>query len=335
MLEKIKTPAELANFLSVDPDFIKTIDPTQYYHVFDIPKPGSAEKRRIETPSGLLRKLLDPISNELQEMYRYCKTDAAYGFIRCGRYDTDKRNILTNARKHLGKKFLLNIDLDNFFYQVDTQKVKNIFSDFTHFQFDVQTEVILTRLVTFKSRLPMGSPTSPPLSNFATIALDNDLLNWAKQNHFSYTRYVDDLSFSSNMQISNTHFEAISEILISHRFAPDPKKIKWYGKCDRKEITGLLLEDKITIPKEFYKEFDNELAKFKEVWIMAHQYPDHHAFEWINKLTQMIHGRLAFISMIYNRYHPLYRQYQSKFVDIKHSDESELSCSWRYAGYEF
>jgi hypothetical protein len=180
----------------------------------------------------------------------------------------------------------------------------------------------------------MGSPTSPPLSNFATIALDKDLLAWANQSRFVYTRYVDDLSFSSNMKISDTHFSQISRILLAHRFAADPQKIKWYGRDDEKEITGLLLSEKIRIPDAFLNDFDKDLDKFKEVWLMAHQYPDQHIQQWLNKMIQVISGRLAFLSAVYRPSHSVYRRFVKRFNDIKHSHETELSCNWRYAGYE-
>ena len=335
MIENIKTIADLAGFLASDAGTLKEFIPDNYYKTFLIPKPGSTEKRIIETPAGILRTWLDHIGNELQRLYQNHKTDAAYGFVRSYKNDCDRRNIYTNARKHLGKKYLLNIDLDNFFHQVDEAKVRNIFTDFQLFSLESDTEEILTKLVTYHGRTPMGSPTSPPLSNFATISLDHALLKWATHSSFTYTRYVDDLSFSSNMEISQTHFIQINEILLEHRFVADKNKIKWYGKNEEKEITGLLLSDKIRIPDAFLNEFNNDLDTFKNIWIMAHQYPDHHVFEWITKLDQVINGRLAFLSMIYTRHHKIYQDYLKKIELIKHSHETELSCSWRYAGYEF
>lgn len=335
MIENIKTIAGLASFLVADANILAGFEPGKYYKTFRIPKPGSEEKRTIETPTGILRTWLDRLADELQWLYKQHKTDAAYGFVRSYRNEPDKRNIYTNALRHLGKKYLLNIDLDNFFYQVDEAKVRNIFGNYQLFSLDHPTEQLLTRLVTYHERIPMGSPTSPPLSNFATISLDAELLKWAHSGSFTYTRYVDDLSFSSNMPISQTHLGQISSILQSHRFAADPAKIKWYGKDDEKEITGLLLGAKIRVPDVFLDEFNKDLHKFRETWVMAHQYPDTHVFEWINKLEQIIKGRMAFLSMIYTRQHPVYVEYKHKIEIIKQSHETELSCSWRYAGYEF
>lgn len=335
MIENLKTIADLAGFLSTDAATLTGFVPDRFYHTFYVKKPGSKEKRLIETPTGILRTWLDRIANDLQYLYQQHKTDAAFGFVRCYKTDADKRNISTNAQKHLGKKYLLNIDLDNFFHQVDLPKLHGIFGNYRLFALKPDTEQLLAKLVTCHGRTPMGSPTSPPLSNFATMGLDDDLLKWARQSAFTYTRYVDDLSFSSNMAISQAHFGQINEILQSHRFAADAEKIKWYGKDDEKEITGLLLGEKIRIPEVFFAAFDKDLDKFREIWVMAHQYPDHHVFEWIEKLDQVINGRLAFLSMIYSRNHQVFRDYVKKIKTIKQSHETELSSSWRYAGYEY
>lgn len=335
MLNKIETKTELANFLSVPVSFFQKFDVQAYYHVFFIPKPHSEEKRMIEEPVGELRPVLDLVSNELEELYSADKTDAAYGFIRSRANDPDKRNIKTNAMKHLKMKYLLNIDLDNFFYQVNEQKVFEIFNNHRYFHFNDEVKEIITHLVTFNGRLPMGSPTSPPLSNLAAINLDNDLMNWAVSNHFNYTRYVDDLSFSSNMLISKTHLNEITELIHANGFLVEPRKTRFFDKDESKEITGLIVTDKISIPEDFFEEFNESIKKLAEIVDLAHQYPDNHVFEWLNKLRQSLNGRLAFIAMIYNKYHPLYSSYKNKIDAAFKSTNTNQSMSWRYAGYMY
>lgn len=334
MIDKVKTTGDLAHFLSVSADSLAAINPDEHYLTFSIAKPGKTERRTIETPKGPLKPILARLCDSLQWLYSSNKTDAAYGFIRSSGHDADKRNIFTNAAKHLGKKYLLNIDLDNFFYQVDVPKISDLFSNYRLFAFDRETEQLMTRLVLFRDRLPMGSPTSPPLSNFATIDMDHELLNWAQRSGFVYTRYVDDLSFSSNMAISQAHFGQITEILQSHRFQADPGKTKWFGKNDLKEVTGLLLGKKISVPDDFIRDFEKDLDNFRNVSGYAHAYPDHHVLDWIEKLAQVIRGRLAFLQMVYGREHPVYRKLKNAFDGISPEQDMEYSVSWRYAGYD-
>lgn len=335
MIGKIHTIKELSGFLMISQKELQEIQPEQYYNVFQIPKPGSDEKRTIETPTGKLEMILHRLCDGLQWLYLDHKTEAAYGFIRDIKNNPDKRNIYTNARKHLHNEYLLKVDFDNFFHQVDQHKIENIFNDTRIFSFLPETEKILSRLVAFKGRLPMGSPTSPPMSNFATIQLDIELLKWTRQYAITYTRYVDDLSFSSKHPITEQHYNHIIEISNNHQFIIDPQKTKWYDKKEVKEITGLIVGNTIAVPDEFITGFEDELKKLKDLYLYALQYPDYHVLEWITKLKQILQGRLAFIQMIYGKNHPVYRRLFQQLVNMDNTDTIEKSVSWRYAGYEY
>jgi len=329
---------DLAFYLNVKKQVLINIRPEKYYHTFQVPKHGSNEKRTIEAPYGLLKNILERLADGLQWCYHDHKTDAAYGYVRSSEYENDKRNIYTNARKHFGMKYLLNIDFDNFFYQVDKIKVKNIFSDFSLFSFHPETEALLTQIVTHDGRLPMGSSTSPPLSNFATICADLELLKWGKQNNITYTRYVDDLSFSSKKPITQMNFNQILQILKEFHFKIDPKKTQWYDKNDVKEVTGLIVAKSIEIPEAFIKEFEKSLNKLKEVCSCSRELPDMKVYEWIDKMKKMMQGRLAFICSIYGKHHPVYLRLHEQLYQIDHFDElpqPEESLSWRYAGYAY
>ena len=335
MIGNIHTIKELSAFLMIDQDELQAIQPDKHYSVFKIPKPGSTEKRTIETPTGKLETILHRLCDGLQWLYLDHKTDAAYGFIRDIKNDPDKRNIYTNAQKHLNHDYLLNIDFDHFFYQVDENKIANIFADYNIFSLLPDTEKLLIHLVAFKGRLPMGSPTSPPLSNFATIQLDIELSKWSEQNKITYTRYVDDLSFSSKFKITEHHFSQITELLNIHRFKVNPNKMKWYDKDEIKKITGLIVGKSVTVPDEFISSFENELIKLKDLFAYALQYPDYHVLEWITKLKQVLNGRLAFIQMIYGKNHLVYLNFRKQLENIDNAEMIEQSVSWRYAGYEY
>ena len=97
VIDKIKTIHDLANLLYFNEDELISLQKDEHYHVFQIPKPGTNEKRTIETPIGKLKIVLDKLSDALQWLYYEHKTDAAYGYVRTPKHETDKRNIYTNA----------------------------------------------------------------------------------------------------------------------------------------------------------------------------------------------------------------------------------------------
>jgi RNA-directed DNA polymerase len=310
------------------------LSPEKHYITFQIPKPGTNEKRTIETPGDILKPLLGKLADSLQQLYAEHKTPAAFGYVRSYSHDPDKRNIYTNAKKHLGCKYLVNMDFDNFFYQVSIDKLKNLFNDFSLFDFLPETEEFLTRMVTYRGRLPMGSATSPPLSNFATMALDNELLLWCNFQGIAYSRYVDDLSFSANSPISSNQLEKINDILTSHRFVIDEKKTKIYGKDDVKIITGLIVDKKISIPHDFITDFEKSLLKLADMHSFARQYPDKNVFDWLERMQQNMQGRLAFIGFIYGNRNPIFVKLKKQLESVNMTGYDEECISWRYAGYE-
>jgi RNA-directed DNA polymerase len=335
MLAKLKTVEQLASFLGTGARELRSLKPQENYLVFQIPKPGKVEKRTIEAPTGILRNLLDRLSDGLQWEYSDHRTNASHGYIRSVSNDPDKRTIFTNASRHLGKKYLLNIDLESFFYQVTEQKTQEIFADDRFFAFDTEAVNLLAKLVCYNGRLPMGSPTSPALSNFATIDLDNEISRWAGAQKIVYTRFVDDLSFSSNHPLKQGHFDMIRDMLWMHHFVPNKKKIKWYGPDDHKEVTGLMVGSKISLPEEYLVDLKCEFDKLKSVKEFAFLYPDYKVLEWIDKLKQVLAGRLAFVKAVYGGESPVYYALYNQFKESEDFEPQEQSISWRYSGYEY
>ena len=333
-IENVKTIADLAYLLHLRESELIKMDPEHLYKTFQIAKPGTDEKRTIETPTENLKHILGQLSDSLQRLYSENKTAAAYGFVRTHEHDVDKRNIYTNAKKHLDKKYLVNMDFDNFFHQITTDKLRNLFNDYNLFAFLPETEELLTKLVTYHGRLPMGSPTSPSLSNFAAIPLDNELLLWCKFQNITYSRYVDDLSFSCDNPITDRHYNQMIDIMRSHRFEIDTNKTKWCGKKDVKEITGLIVGKKISIPDEFIEDFEKSIGKLSDVYSFSRHLPDQHVLEWIEKMKQMMQGRLAFVGFVYGKKHPVYLKLKKHLEFAKTAGEIEESLSWRYAGYD-
>jgi RNA-directed DNA polymerase len=335
MLAQLKTVSQLASFLGIGVRELRQLKPQDHFITFEIPKPGKDEKRTIEAPTGILRNLLDRLSDGLQWAYSDNRTNAAQGYIRSVTNDPDKRTIFTNASKHLGKKYMLNIDLESFFYQINLQKVQEIFADDRFFSFDTEAVNLLANLVCYRGRLPMGSPTSPALSNFATITMDIELSRWSIAQKIVYTRFVDDLTFSSNLQLKQGHFDMIRDMLWIHRFVPNNHKIKWYGIEDVKEVTGLIVGKKISLPDEYMVDLRREFERLKEIKQYALLYPDYLVLEWIQKLDRMVTGRLAFVKAVYGGKSEIYRTLLNKMKENEAFEPEIQSISWRYSGYEF
>ena len=114
---------------------------------------------------------------------------------------------------------------------------------------------LLTSLVTYPytrrkkivNALPQGAPTSPALSNIVCFEMDNVLHGVAYRNQAVYTRYADDITFSSwtNTKI-NRLIPVIKDVVQKYGFRANEKKIRVNRKPGRMTVTGLVVNDKVS-----------------------------------------------------------------------------------------
>lgn len=105
------------------------------------------------------------------------------------------RSGVMNAKFHSGQKFHLQTDLSSFF---DFVTHDEIYSALIALNFSADVSKIITTLTTYKGHLPQGAPTSPFLANLVGLAIDKLYIDYCKDNRIIYTRFIDDLTFSSN-----------------------------------------------------------------------------------------------------------------------------------------
>lgn len=301
------------------------------YSLFEVKK-NAGKSRLIESPQMELKKALHQLNGYLQCAYFFNRTKSAYGFVQQPRNAANKRNIVTNARRHCGKPYLLCIDLEDFFHQVSRLKVIKIFTQ-PPFRFPFELSNFLSELVTYKNRLPMGSPTSPSLSNFATIDLDIALETLCAEQKITYTRYVDDLSFSSNNSIGSDFFYNIQELLARHGFRMNTNKIKWMGTQDEKMVTGLVLAEKPEPPTSFLEDLDKNIKRLKHVLEFSAVSHQSASPEWIYKFRQHLLGKLRFLQMVYGYQHETYKKMNRLYIDAFNTQPFVESFNWNSFPY--
>lgn len=164
-----------------------------------------------------------------------------------------KSNI-SNAKIHQGKKFKLTTDLQDFF-----PGVKNglVYSVFLNLKFTNVQANWLTKLTTYKYGLPQGAPTSPHLSNLAFIPIDNELLKLCKRRGITYTRFIDDLTFSSPADFREQIAEILG-IITTKGFKVSYRKTFY---CGKQMITGIEVSNNhIDAPLSIRKKAKDEAA---------------------------------------------------------------------------
>lgn len=155
-----------------------------YYRVFTIPKSSGGE-REIAEPAKSMKAIQSWIlANILSNLPL---SPHATGF-------RNGYSILDNACKHEHNKYILCLDIDDFFPSI---KYPLVYSIFRKLGYNNHICHILTSLCTFKERLPQGGITSPALSNLACYRLDCRISGYCGSRNITYTRYADDMTFSS------------------------------------------------------------------------------------------------------------------------------------------
>ncbi len=243
--------------------FSRKVSRTTHYKRYYIPK-KSGGQRLISAPMSRLKKAQHWILNHL--LYPIEIHQAAHGFL-------PQRSIVTNATPHIGAEIVINIDLKDFFPSVTYRRVKGLFRtlgyseaaatilsllctepDMDEAELDGQTWFIANG----ERYLPQGSPASPALTNLLCARLDSRLSGLAKKFGFTYTRYADDMTFSASgtgTKKVNIVKRNIGLIIEEEGFTLHPDKTRIMRKGSRKEVTGLVVNDKPSVERKTLRKF--------------------------------------------------------------------------------
>ncbi|MEC2277790.1 retron Ec67 family RNA-directed DNA polymerase/endonuclease [Bacillus velezensis] len=245
----LRTPKKKLTYIL----YIKKIQNS--YTTFQIPK-KSGGQRIINAPSkdlkDIQRNIVNMLLNQQKKFYyeNKIRLNIAHAF-------TKEKSIITNAKIHKNKRFVLNIDLENFFESFHFGRVQGYFEKNKNYLFPKNIATVLAQLTCYNGSLPQGAPSSPIITNLICNILDMKILKIAKKYKLDYTRYADDLTFSTN----NKSFDEKSEEFISQLemiikqsgFKINRKKTRLQYKQSRQVVTGLVVNKKVNVPRNFYK----------------------------------------------------------------------------------
>lgn len=324
------TVSQLAVRLGVPLAQIEQMCQNPIYNEFDIPK-KSGKLRHIEDPTEDLKGVLRNLNYYLQATYFFYRTEAAFGFMTVPDDDKSPRTIKTNAECHINQPWLLNADFLDFFHQIKMLEVFEIFLS-PPFSFSEEIAEILYKLTTYKGRLPMGSPTSPVLSNFSTRLLDTDLLNLAAKNNWVYTRFADDLSFSSKEAITIEHLGQIRSITNLYGLRFNENKIHFFMPHQTKTVTGLVVTNRVDIPQDYINQLKKEIDKLSTVLEINYR-TGRESSAWLERYKHQITGAIEFVRQIETSQSPDYQSIKKYYADAQLNVDNFEAVSWLEFGY--
>lgn len=109
-------------------------------------------------------------------------------------------------------KFILNIDLENFFDSFNFGRVRGFFIKDRNFATSPEIATMIAQIACYQGKLPQGAPSSPIITNLITRILDYRIVKIAKKYRFTYTRYADDMTFSTNRDLFSNKLQAYNEL---------------------------------------------------------------------------------------------------------------------------
>lgn len=271
-----KSLEELRKLMGIKKDYFYTIifSTDKHYRDISIPKKRGGE-RVISVPfiglKGMQRWILDNV------LYKIPVDECATGFVPI-------KSILHNAAPHIRKSYILKMDIKDFFPSINFARVWEVFFELGY---DKSVSTALAKLCTYKEKLPQGAPTSPYLANIICRNLDEIISSFCQKNNLTYTRYADDITISSNRRIDWVK-DVIVDILFRYQFIPNEEKTVLLGPGDRKKITGIIVNEKLSVPKSLIREIRKNIYFIQRFGIDTHLH--NIGFE---------DGRLKYISHLY------------------------------------
>ena len=237
-LRCIFTPSHLAHLLEISLKRLHWLadDKRSHYTCFSVKKRGGGV-REVFAPKPNLKAVQRQILDDL--LHRVRLNSHAEGFRK-------RRSILTNAKRHVGKKVVIKMDVKDFFPSITFERVLGMF---VSLGYPRQVAVLLTRLVTHNGKLPIGAPTSPAISNIVSRRLDRRFSRLGEKAGFDYSRYADDITISSNNKGVNRMIPFFKEILREEGFEANEAKMRILRSGGRQKITGIVVNKKPNLDK--------------------------------------------------------------------------------------
>lgn len=248
---------DVAKLLEIDDRslryFLYHVKTENMYRSFKIPK-KNGEYRIINAPNEELKNIQKKLSYVLSLVYKV--KPSAYGFIY-------KKNIIENAKQHIKRNTILNIDLENFFDQIHFGRIKGMLIK-KPYEIGNEAAVVIAQISCFKGILPQGSPVSPVLTNMICSPLDTQLTQLAKKYELRYTRYADDITFSTYQnkfpkkivfgELNDLNLGSeLLDLLNKNSFKVNDKKIFLNNNKTRQEVTGLVVNRFPNVKREYIK----------------------------------------------------------------------------------
>ncbi len=330
---ELKTPRDVASLLEIEYSrlvyHIHKTKPAARYSRFSIPKKGGGH-REIWAPVSPLKIIQRKANHILQQVYR--AKHSVHGFL-------PSKSIVTNAKVHTNRTWILRVDLSDFFPSINFGRVRGMFRA-NPYNLNTEVATVLAQIACFNKRLPQGAPSSPIISNMICAKMDSELQRLARKHKCRYTRYADDLTFSTNRSPfprglavmkkvpSGTKVMVGSELrerINGNGFGINEEKVRLQHRSARQVVTGLRANEFPNVPRTVVRQvramlhawekfgLDNARKVFESHYALKYRNPE----RYVPSFEKVVKGKIDFIGMVRGKTDRIHLQFLKKLRTLK------------------
>jgi len=195
---------------------------------------------------------------------------------------------------------------------------------------------VLAQICCFNNHLPQGAPTSPIISNMICAKMDSELQDLAWNTRCFYTRYADDITFSTTLSefpvpIAKVHSlldveigEELEKVITSNGFSINSNKTRVFSRKQRQEVTGLTVNKFPNIRKKYLAQIRAMLHAWDKYGLQAaeseylsrynnkHRNPDNE----FPSFRKVVKGKIEYLGMVRGRNHSGYIKFKDKYRQL-------------------
>lgn len=323
----LKNRQDVAKLLEIDIKILiyhlYRVPESERYKTFEIPK-NLGGTRTISAPVTTLKIIQRKLNQVLQSIYK--PRNAVHSYIH-------NRSILTNVSKHSPNVLIFNVDLKDFFPSIHLGRVIGLFSYFNR-EPDVATT--LAQICCFNRALPQGAPTSPIISNMICAKMDKELSQLARKYDCNYTRYADDITFSTEDSFPtaivkfNTDGQLevgdeLGEIISTNSFEINRDKVTLRNKDRRQIVTGLVINEFPNVRREYVRKIRAMLHAWEKFGLEAAEtefLSRYHNSRLRNpsreppSFKRVVKGKIDYLGMVRGKDNPIYLHFRHKLREL-------------------
>jgi RNA-directed DNA polymerase len=329
----LETPRDIASLLELDYSrlvyHLYIVPREQKYTSFTLKKRGGGE-REIDAPATALKVIQRKLATVLEQVYK--PKAPTHGYVA-------EKSIVTNARMHCRRRYVLNLDLINFFPSITFKRVRGLFRAVPYSR-NYEVATWLAHICCWNGSLPQGAPTSPIISNMICASMDSQIRRLAVKHKCVYTRYADDLTFSTSLRQFPSSLaiiedskdgraisigEELKSLIWANGFEVNSRKTRLQTANRRQEVTGLTVNRFPNVNRRYLNQvramlhdwqkngYEAAEKEFYAKWDSSNRSP----FKSGNRsFARVVKGKIEFLGMVRGKNDSYYLRFLEQLATL-------------------